>query len=368
MESFNLYLPTKVVFGEGKLRLLPDFIKKWGSKVFLVIDPYFEKTGLSDEIIGFLKKSFIEVVKYSDIDPNPICFKVDKAAEVAREEKCQVVVGVGGGSTIDFAKGVAVIATHPGRCWDYVERTDHKVLRPTDKTLPIIAIPTTAGTGSEVTLYAVFNNPQIKEKSTIFSDKIFPKVAIVDPDLMVSMPPRLNSWSKMIAIEAIRLVSRYLPCAVANGKNKHAREKMAWASTLAGVAIAHIGTCLPHAIGQPVSGLVGAPHGGSIAASLVKVMQISFVSDPERFAEVAEAMDPAIKSLSLREKAEKSVELVERLLKDTNSKVTFSDFGLKEEDIDKVTKIALTAYFMDIAAHPKQVTEEEIKEIYRDCL
>ena len=389
MEELTCYLPVKVVFGDGKLKDLGDFVKAWGDKAFLAIDPYLDKIGLSEEVIALLKKSSIVTTKYTDIEPNPVCFGADKAAEIARKDGCQVVIGIGGGSTMDFAKGVAIIATHPGKCWDYVERTDQKVLRPGDNTLPIIAVPTTAGTGSEVTLYAVFNNPEIKEKSTIFSDKVFPKVAIVDPELMFSMPPRLtaltgvdalshavesyinihaNSYSKMLAIESVKLVSAYLPAAVANGKNKEARAKMAWASTLAGMAIAHVGTVLPHALGQPVSGFCGAPHGGSIAACLAKILEFSFTSDFNRFAEIAEAMDPAVESLPLREKAGKSAELVQRLLKDTNSEVTFSDFGLKEEDIDKVTNIALTAYFMDIGNHPKQATEEDIRRLYRECM
>lgn len=389
MEELKCYLPVKVVFGNGKLRELGDYVKNYGDKVFLAIDPYLDKIGLGDEIIALLKKSSIETIKYADIEPNPVCFGVDKATQIAKKEESQVVIGIGGGSTIDFAKGVAIIATHPGKCWDYAERTDQEVLRPTDKTLPIIAIPTTAGTGSEVTLYAVFSNPDIKEKSTIFSDKIFPKVTIVDPELMYSMPPRLtaltgidalshaiesyinihaNSYSKMLAIESIKLVAEYLPAAVANGKNKEARGKMAWASTLAGMAIAHVGTVLPHALGQPVSGFCGAPHGGSIASCLAKILEFSFTADFNRFAEVAEAMDPTVKCLPLREKAEKSAELVQRLLKDTNSEVTFSDFGLREEDIDKVTNIALTAYFMDIDNHPKQVTKEDIKRLYRECI
>ena len=143
---------------------------------------------------------------------------------------------------------------------------------------------------------------------------------------------------------------------------------MAWASTLAGMAIAHVGTGLPHALGQPVSGFSGAPHGGSIAACLAKILEFSLTSDFNRFAEIAEAMDPAVKSLPIREKAEKSAELVQRLLKDANSEVTFSDFGLKEEDIDKVTQIALRAYFMDIANHPKRVTGEDIRRLYRECM
>jgi len=389
MENLSCHLPVKVIFGTGKLKELGDYVKQYGDKAFLAIDPYLEKIGIAEEVITLLEKSSIETTKYTDIDPNPVCFGVDEAAQIAKEEGVKVIIGIGGGSTLDFAKGVAIMATHNGEAWDYTERTDHEVKRPTEKTLPIITIPTTSGTGSEVTLYSVLNNPKIKEKSTIFSVKIFPKVSIVDPELMYSMPPRLtaltgidalshaiesyinihaNSYSKMLAIESIKLVTNYLPAAVANGKNEEARSQVAWASTLAGMAIAHVGTVLPHALGQPVSGFCGAPHGATIACCLAKVLEFSFVADFKRFAEVAETMDPTIKHLPLREKALQSSRLVQRLLKDVDIEVGFSDFGLKEDDIDKVTDIALKAYFMDINNHPKVVTKEDIQKLYRECL
>jgi alcohol dehydrogenase class IV len=388
MEELKCNLPVNVIFGVGKMKLLGDLVKNFGRRAFLVIDPYLEQTGMADEIASMLKKAKVETAKFADIKPNPVCWDVDKGAELAKQHRCNVVVGVGGGSALDTAKAIAVIAKNPGKSWDYVERSDQKVLRPKE-VLPIIAIPTTAGTGSEVTLYSVLNNPNVKEKSTIFSDLIFPKVALVDPDLMVSMPPRLtaltgidalshsvesfinihaNAYSKMIAKESIKWVARYLPEAVANGKNMEARSRMAWASTLGGIAIAHVGTVLPHAVGQPVSGLVNAPHGGSIASCLAKILQFSFTSNFERFAELAEAFDESVKTLPLRDRAEKSGELAQRLFRDVGCEVRFSDFGMQEKDIDKATHVAMSAYFIDMGNHPRQVTAEDLKKLYKECL
>ena len=388
VEEMNCRVP-KIIFGIGKTGQLPEFVQEFGKKAFLAIDPYVDKTGLADEVMNNLKKISVDTVKWTDIEPNPSCLGVDKAAEIAKREGSEVVIAIGGGSTMDFGKGVAVMATHPGICWQYTERTDHEVLRPTSATLPVITIPTTSGTGSEATAYAVFNNPEIKEKSTLINDFIIPKLALVDPELTFTAPPLLtahtgidalahaiesyialsaNSFSKMVSREAIRLVATYLPVAVANGKNVEAREKMSWASTLGGIGIAHGGVALPHAIGQPVSGVFGAPHGGSITACLGRVIEISFPSDLQGFAEIAEALDPSVRDLPLRARAEKCSELVERLFQDTNSKARYADYGMTEADIDKVTHIALTGYAIDIAANPRQVTEEEIKQIYRDCI
>jgi alcohol dehydrogenase class IV len=389
MKNIMINLPTKVIFGKNTLQHLSGYVRDLGSKSFFVIDPFLEKIGLGDEVTHLLKENNIEVIKYSNFEPNPSCLKVDEAALIAKEEKCNVVVGLGGGSAIDFAKAVAVVTKHSGKCWDYVKRSDQQEMQITENTLPIVAVPTTSGTGSEVTPYSVINNPNLKEKSTIFSDFVLPKVSIVDPELMVSMPARLtaltgvdafahalesyinihaNSFSKIIAKEAIRIAANYLPMAVSNGKNIEAREEMAWASTLAGIAIAHVGPVLPHAMGQPVSGYLGAPHGGTIAACLIKILELSYVSNVEVFAEITETMEPSYKSLSLHEKAERCVEVVQRLFNDIDCTVKFGDFGLKEEDIEKVTNITLNAYFMDINNHPKQVGREDIVRIYKECI
>jgi len=388
LQSFECHIPN-IKFGRGTLQDLSSLEKSWGPKAMLAADPYLDKSGVVDEVIGLLKKTGIEVVKHTDITPNPDCFSVDRTAEITRKEECSFVLGLGGGSAIDFGKAIAVVAANPGSSWEYTERTDHEVRRPGENTLPIVAVPSTAGTGTEATPYSVLNNSKIKEKSTIVSARVVPKLGIVDPELMMSMPPRLTAYtgidalthsidsyvstlaqpfSRMLSLESIRLVARWLPEAVENGSNREAREKMAWASTLGGMAIGHAGTTLPHALGQPVSGIFGAPHGGSIAACLVRVMQFSFSADLQSYAEIAEALDPSVRDLPLRRKAEASVELVERLFRDTGTAVRFSDFGMSEMDIDKATHIALTGYRGDIKIHPRIATQEEIKQIYRDCL
>jgi alcohol dehydrogenase class IV len=385
---FHCRIPN-IKFGSGTLEDLSRLEKSWGTKALLAADPYLDKAGVVDEVVRLLKKAGVEVVKHTEITPNPDCFAVDRAAESARLERCSFVVGLGGGSAIDFGKAVAVVAANPGKSWEYTERTDHEVRRPGESTLPIVAVPTTAGTGTEATPYSVLNNSKIKEKSTIVSNRVVPKLGIVDPELTLSMPPRLTAYtgidtlahsidsyvsaraqpfSRLLSLESIRLVARWLPEAVASGANRAAREMMSWASTLGGMAIGHAGTTLPHALGQPVSGIFGAPHGGSIAACLVRVMQFSFTADFQRYGEIAEALDSSVRDLPLRQKAEASAQLVERLFRDTGTTVRYSDFGMREKDVDKATHIALTGYGGDIKIHPRIATKEEVKQLYRDCL
>jgi alcohol dehydrogenase class IV len=387
MNDFECYLPH-LHFGAGKLRMLGELSKHLGTKALLAIDPFLDAAGLSQQVVSILLDASMEAVICTDIQPNPDCFAADRAAEVAREHGCQFVIAVGGGSAMDFGKGVAVVCANGGSCWQYTERRDHEVMR-LQRVLPMVAVPTTAGTGSEATPFAVFNNPKIKEKSTIVNDQIFPMISVVDPELMRSMPPPLtastgfdaaahaleayisrksNPFCRMVALEAIRGVSENLRKAVADGSDTAARSEMAWAATLGGAAISQIGVTLPHAMAQPVGGLTGAGHGETIAAVMVKVLEDSYEADPQSFADVAEALEPEIADRPLREKAERCPILVRQLLQDIGIHVRLSDFGMARKDIEKATEIALRNYYFDIQSHPMEVDKKKIQEIYEECL
>jgi alcohol dehydrogenase class IV len=375
-------------FGEGQLQSVGKCVKEYGSKVLMTIDPFLETNGVGDKILASLAAADVQAIKFSQIEPNPSCFKVDEAGEICRAENCQLVLAVGGGSALDFAKAVAVVAMNSGSSWDYTERSDHEIKRPKDA-LPVIAVPTTSGTGSEATPFAVLNNTKLKEKSTIVSDKIFVTKAIVDPEITYSMPPRLTAstgfdvfahalesyislaatpFSRIVAKEAMTIVTEYLPQAVANGGNSKARAKMAWASVLGGASITYVGVTLPHSLGQPVGGLCGAPHGESVAACLVEILKMSYTANPEVFADITAIMDPSLCDLSVKKRAALCPEVIQSFLDDIKLRIRFSDFGMTEKDIDKVTSIALTGYYFDIKCHPKQVTEADIRALYAACL
>ena len=172
----------------------------------------------------------------------------------------------------------------------------------------------------------------------------------------------------MVSLEATRLVGRYLARAVANGGDREARENMSWASTLAGIAIAHSNPTLPHALGQAAGGFIHAPHGASVAACLPHIIRVSYDADPATFAELADALDSSGHDLPVAKRAERFADLVKKLFDDINLKVRFSDLGFKEEDIPRVAQIALTGYFTGISLHPKQMDASQIEEIYRACL
>jgi len=389
MKRFTSSLPVEIIFGCGVLQKLGDVTKRCGKKVFLCIDPFINRSGIGDEVVSILKKSGDEVVIFSKIKSNPNCHDVDEGADLCKKEKCNVIVGIGGGSTIDTGKAVSILAKNSGCSWDYITREDRPAMPIREKTLPLIAIPTTAGTGSEVTPYSVISNPDVKEKGGIDSRELYPDFALVDPELMVSAPAKLTAYtgidvlahsiesfininatpfSEMVAKESIRIVGRFLGEAIANGKNLAAREQMAWASTLGGIAIANACTTLPHALGQAMGGLVDMPHGASLAACLKQVLEVSYKSNLVKFAEIAELFDDSIKSLPLRDRAEKSVVYVDRLLKDCGVNIGYGEYGVTEKDIEKAADMVINLQSSDLNDHPLKVTKQEIIEIYRKCL
>ncbi|HHF98151.1 MAG TPA: iron-containing alcohol dehydrogenase, partial [Candidatus Aerophobetes bacterium] len=174
VQNFSYYMPVKIFFGEGEIEKIGTSAKDLGRRALLVTGKKsMQKLGITDKIVKLLQDNLIDVVLYNEVLPNPTVEIVDKGAELARREGCDVIIGLGGGSALDTAKGIAVVASHGGSLWDYIG--EGKV---TEKTLPIIAIPTTAGTGSETTPYSVFTNKKILRKDAINSPYTFPKVAI----------------------------------------------------------------------------------------------------------------------------------------------------------------------------------------------
>ena len=386
-DIFTCYFP-KVEFGSGKINKIGDIATRYGKKAFLAIDPFLESSNIADKIVKLLEDTNINTIVYSDIKPNPSCFSVDEAAKICTDERCDMIIAMGGGSAMDFGKAVSVVAKNGRTSWEYTERADHDIKRP-NYALPIIAVPTTSGTGSETTPFSVLNNPSLKEKSTIVSDYIFPSAVLIDPDLTLSMPPRLTAstgfdafahalesymslsatpFSRIMAKEAMCTAVKHLPTAVKYGSDKAARAGMSWAAALGGASIAYVGVTLPHSLGQPVGGMFGAPHGESVAACIVEVIKRSAVQSPEIFADVSEILCPEAANLPTKEKAAICHELIENFLESINLKVKFSDFSMTERDIDRAVQIAQTGYYFDIQCHPHKVTESEIRDIYTKCL
>jgi|CZCB01.1.fsa_nt_gi alcohol dehydrogenase len=362
IKGFNHYVPVKVVFGAGKLNEAGTLTAQYGSKALIVTTgPFFKESGLVDRLVNILKESGVESEYYYDISPNPLNTEIDAAADLGRKTGCDVVIGLGGGSAIDAAKGIAVALGHNAPIWDYCPvGPDSK--QATEKTYPIIAITTTSGTGSHVSPFSVITNPDTLQKPGMGSDYIYPKVGIVDPELMISLPKRQTAatgfdvlahsieaytsriaspMSDMYAEEAIRLVGKYLRRAVEDGNDLEARTAMAYADTLAGFAMSLAINTICHGLSHAVGGIADTVHGETLAAMTPHTMRFTMNEDPEKYRKIGLLLrDETCEQVISEFTPEDAVQEVEKLIKDIGMDIPLSKQGVKESDLENIADAA----------------------------
>ncbi len=391
MKEFNAYFPTKLVVGTGRISEVGTEMALLGTKVFGVFDPFLKDSEILGKIRQWLKESGLSLVEFYDVVPNPRYQDMDRGAALCVENGCDCVLAIGGGSAIDTAKAITLAAKYGGSTWDYTKRYFEldKVKEPKQKGLPMLAVPTTAGTGAEATLSSVVNNQELHVKCSIINPVLFPNTSIIDASMMYSVPPMLtaltgldtfshafesyistsaNEFSEMLSLKSMELFVRSIRTAVHEPTNKEAREDMALASALAGAAFCQASLCLPHAIAQPVGGLRDVPHGATLAICMPPIIKWTLPYGQEKFAKVAELLDPSVRDLPLEQKAQAIVPLFEQLYQDLGVTVKYGDYGLTEADIPELTDIVFDYYKWDLGGHPKPVTREDVEEIYRQCM
>jgi alcohol dehydrogenase len=384
IKEFFYYNPVKLVFGEGKLQEAGKYAKMYGKKALIVTTgTLFKESGLVDRLQKILKASGVSSVYYPEVNANPLNTQIDKGAEIARASNCKLVIGLGGGSAIDAAKGIAIVLGHKRPIWDFCIGPDAAPI--TDKTYPIIAITTTSGTGSECTQWSVITNPATEEKPGIGSDYTFAKVAIVDPELMATMPPKITASTgfdtlahaieaytavaetpitDMCCEQAIRLVGRFLRRAVKNGQDREARNGMAYANSLAGIAISVGIVTVCHGLAHSIGGLSGSTHGETLSAMTPHTMRFSMKAYPDKFRKIAmflcdECGAPEQYSL------EDSIKEVEALIHDIGLGAPLSQQGLKEKDIERAADGVLRYMGGSITNDPATPKREDLIAIIR---
>jgi alcohol dehydrogenase class IV len=378
--EFRFYSPTEIRFGAGRLHELGKSAERYGSKALLVSGQgQGYRRGL-ETACDSLQSAGVEVTRYDKVTANPTLAAIQEGAELARTAACDVVVAVGGGSAIDTGKGIAVAATHPGSAWDYLYFREQQ---PTAATLPIIAVPTTSGTGSHVTRVSVFTDAASKNKSAIGSDYVFPRCAIVDPTLMVSMPKELTACTgfdafshafesyinvsatpatDLLAMEAMRLIAQYLPAALADGEDIEARSQMAWADTLAGMCISNAGTTLPHAMGQPISGhYPQVSHAESLAVVYPAFLEYTAGAAPERFIAVGKLFEPHLTG-SGDKGAQEAVQAIEGFIQQIGMWRTLAGLGVEKQELEAILSDCMS--FPDVRANPRVPNRERTRELY----
>ncbi len=384
-QSFNfLPVPTDIHFGYGVVRTLPDRIKSLGGgRAFLVTDAGIRAAGIVDEVTRTLRAAGIDYAVYDRVTADSGSGLITEASEELKCSGAGVVIGLGGGSSLDTAKAVATLATNPGSVFDYVGL--HKVC---NRPLPVVAIPTTAGTGSEVTLWSVFTNDATKLKVAIGSVLVYPAVALCDPELTLELPAALTASTGMdalahaiecytnnacqpisgaLALKAIELIGGHLRTAVLNGRDRDARYGMMLASTMAGIAMNPTRLGLAHALAMPLgSWELRVPHGVVLAVTLPLVMEFNHAAAPDRFADVARALGEPVAGLSRTEAAGRAVSAVTKLARDIGIPRGLSEYGVREEHVAMVVEEAIKSG--NVAVNPRRAGKEELAAILRRAL
>jgi alcohol dehydrogenase class IV len=382
MKHFNYHQPTRIVFGKGRVSETGSIVKQFGTRCLLVTTPAVPATLQQfEKVKKILRDSGIKVAHFDQVIPNPTTETSAAGAKMAREHHTEVIVGLGGGSSMDAAKAIAVEATHAGSAWDYLFYKKE----PTDSTLPVVVISTTSGTGSQVTQVSVITNTVERDKSALYHPRCFPKVCIVDPELMITVPkhmtaptgfdvfchafestlnPGSGAYVELLAWEAISIMAETLPALLDDLKNIEARERMAWADTLAGLCIASAGVTLPHGMGMAIGGMYPhVAHGEALAIVYPACTRFTYESAERQYAKMARILNPSLSAKGEPEAAKASVTEVEHLLRKLGLYKKLRDVKMPEHEIKVLAKQCMV--LPDYKANPRVATEQEMIELVR---
>ncbi|WP_418302581.1 iron-containing alcohol dehydrogenase [Lysinibacillus fusiformis] len=362
-------------------QLLPEVERFKATNILIVTDPFLKELGLADKVQQPLLLKGYATTIYTDIAPEPPLAIGEKLVDFTRKHQFDLVIGLGGGSALDLAKLAAVLAVHDGKVADYLNLTGTKALE--QKGLPKILIPTTSGTGSEVTNISVLSLETTKDVVT--HDYLLADSAIVDPELTISLPPKVtaatgvdalthaieayvsvnaNEVTDALALQAIRLISGSIRTAVLEGENKQARSDMSYGSYLAGLAFFNAGVAGVHALAYPLGGQFHIAHGDSNAVLLPYVMGYIRQSCEKRMKDILDAMGLASAYLSQEEASYKCVDALQQLVQDVNIPSTLKGFNIPEEALEQLTDDA-TKQTRILARSPMPLEREDIYAIYR---
>jgi choline dehydrogenase len=374
-------VPTVMKHGVGAVATLADEVKALGVKRPLIVtDGGIVKAGLLAEVEKPLKAASVGYAVFSDVVPNPPVALVDKGAEVYKTEGCDGIVGVGGGSALDTAKSIGVVAANGGSILDY-EWADPQPIK--KRIPPTIAVPTTAGTGSEVTLWAVITDPKRKIKYNVGGTGLIGAwLALIDPALTVGLPPAVTAgtgmdalahsvecftgapaqpFSDAVALMAMEYFGQYLRIAFAQGHNVEARYKMCMAAMLGGMAYGTESAGAAHAMSQSAGGVHDVPHGALTARCLGPVMEYNYLGEPHKFARIAQALGEDVRGLSVWEAAEKAVEAVYNLTEDVEIP-TMQELGFNEDEIPMLAEKAFND--PQTIGNPRDIDLKGYLEVY----
>lgn len=383
MKQFEYQMKTSVIYEIGAVSKLSNLCKSFGTQVFLITDEFMAKhSSVFPQILEGLMRAGLQVEVYSDVKPDPTIELVDLVGEKIKAFHADVLVALGGGSPMDTAKAAGLMACNEGSIGEYLQK--QRMLE--QDALPLICIPTTAGTGSEVTSGTVITDRQREEKIGLNHPSLAPAIALIDPEIQVSMPPSLtaatgldalchaieaytsrqaNPLSDAMALQAIRLIGQNLRRVVSNGTDLEARGQMAVASLMAGISFAQAGLGLVHGIAHCLGAMYHVPHGVANAIMLPYVMEFNIMGNEERFCDIAAALGIDAANVRTREAAKAAVEEIRQLQADLEIP-SLERVGVQEGDIDTIVANSIT--YRLLPNNPRTVSEKDIRQILLKAL
>ncbi|WP_342677651.1 iron-containing alcohol dehydrogenase [Methanofollis sp. UBA420] len=375
--------PAVALMGAGAVKEIGTWAKMLNAKKALIVSGKGRHgKALAEDVGTLLKGSGVDYAVFAGAEPNPTDISVHEGAAMYAKESCDMIVAVGGGSPMDCAKGIGIIATNGGQIYDYEGAGKTKNALP-----PFITVNTTAGTASEMTSFAVITDTRRHVKMALVDWKYTANVAINDPELMKSMPPALTAATGMdalthaveayvstiatpttdaAALMAIQLIGKWLRPAVANGDDMVARDMMAHAEYLAGIAFNNASLGYVHAMAHQLGGFYNLPHGVCNAVLLPHVEKFNLIAAPDRFVDIAKALGENVEGFSTIEAANKAIDAIKTLSVDIGIPAGVKELGAKEEDIPTLADNAMK----DICGltNPRRATKDEIMAIYRSAM
>nr|WP_321274475.1 L-threonine dehydrogenase [uncultured Vibrio sp.] len=377
------FIPTVNLMGAGCLKDAADSIQSQGFKKGLIVtDKILNQIGVVEQVQGLLNERSVTTVVFDGTQPNPTINNVNDGLALLKQNECDFVISLGGGSPHDCAKGIALVAANGGHISDY-EGVDQSA----KPMLPLIAINTTAGTASEMTRFCIITDEERHIKMAIVDKHTTPLISVNDAELMLAKPASLTAATGMdalthaieayvsiaatpitdaVAIKAIELIEAHLRTAVKNGENLEAREQMAYAQFMAGMAFNNASLGYVHAMAHQLGGFYDLPHGVCNAILLPHVQRYNAQVCPERLTDVAKAMGVNVEGMSPEQGAAAAIDAIEALAKDVGIPAGIKELGAKLEDIPTLTDNALK----DACGftNPKQATHEEITAIFEAAM
>lgn len=377
------FVTPEIIFGTGSLNQVGECCSRLGSsRVFLVADKGVVKCGWVEKAIVFIKEAKLDYQIWSDFSANPRDYEIENGLELYRETGCDAVLAIGGGSAVDAAKAVATLSTNEGRIHNY-EGIDMI----TEPLPPLIVVPSTAGSGAEVSQFAIISDSHRKIKMTIISKSLIPDIAVSDPLILSTISGNVTAHTGMEALShaveaylslaatdmtdihalhAIKLIAENLRSSVASQVDEAAKIAMASASLHAGIAFSNAVLGLAHAMTHQVGGLLDLPIGTISAVLLPYVMRYNLIACVDKYASIAEAMGAQTRHLSKREAAEKAIDLVRELARDVGIPSGLAELGLPESSLPGLSKNAINdACFI---TNPRDADEKDIINIFREAL